>query len=287
MKRKIVLVLILALFVSGCTSTKNRLLSTVKIDVVSPKTEDISVVAEIPSFAREGQTFLLNVEINPKHDIKNVSFSVYDKSPYIELVEGENDKWEVSFIPSNKTKIFQTKYKVKELEFDREVDVKFLLEYNSSTTLTEEIPILDDFEYEDRYSKGTLKEIKYHSYSQDSPLKIKITFDKERPFINDTRILMYINYFYSGSGIIDKLEKGSVNITLPQNLEYIECRDYDNENGVLILNKDKQFINKEAVESTCEIRTNGKSPISTGTLTLSANYHYKITGRAGIELRKR
>ena len=276
------LLLILVVFVSGCT---DALLATLKIGVIGSAEEEMTVIAEVPSFVREGQTFPWNIEVNSKVEMRDVLISVFDKSPFLELVEGEKEEWSIEKLETNRTKTFQSKYRASETEFEHDVEIKFLAEYTANFSASEEAPILDDFEYEDRYSKGTLGEISYTSKADKTPLSIKISFDKDRPFMNDTRVLMYLDYSYAGDGLIDKLE--GVEITLPENLAYINCQDYDLVGGRLVLNKEKKFLNKKSVQSTCELQAQGNSPISTGTIVLKAGYTYKITGSAGIELRKR
>jgi hypothetical protein len=397
MKRLLPLVLILAVLVSGCTS--QSILATLRLNVVDSAVEEISVIAEIPSFIREGKTFAWNVMITPETDLENVNISVYDSSPFLKLAEGEIDNWGIPILKLNRTKQFQTKYIVQETEFEQLVKIKFLTEYDANTYISEGIPVLDDFEYEDRYSKNTLSEISYKSSHEESPLNIKISFDQDRPFMNDTRVLMYIDYSYSAEGIIKNIESGDVEITLPSNLEFIECRDYNFDNtieekigeqsvsknyelvektikkfkidengytiiadsidtdvnsvriqlivngeknifgldmttpveqsdltfelieieagdltsspgtinkatvkvtnteeviiqeitnvGVLTLNKNKEFLDKKSTRSTCELKTVSDQPISTGTITAKAKYHYMIPGEAEIQIRKR
>jgi hypothetical protein len=290
MNKIFILAIMAIVLVSGCID--NVLLATLQMNVIDSAVEEISVIAEVPAFVREGQTFFWSVEINPKIDMKNISLQVYDKSPFFELSENQIDSWEISELKSNRTKIFQTSYVASEVEFDQDIEIKFIAEYDASTSLSEGYTILDDFEYEDRYSKGTLNNIDHESTSEKSPVKVRMTFDKDRPFMNDTRVLMYVDYSYSATGIIESLPNSSVTINIPSNLELLKCLDYrveENEDGSykLILDKEKTFLNKKSVQSTCEFQTAGSTPIATGTITLTAKYHYKVTGDASIELRKR
>jgi hypothetical protein len=290
MNKFFILAIMATVLISGCTG--DILLATLQMNVIDSAVEEISVIAEVPAFVREGQTFFWSVEINPNIDMENISLEVYDKSPFFELPENQIDSWEISELKSNRTKIFQTGYIASEVEFDQDIEIKFIVEYDASTALSEGYTLLDDFEYEDRYSKKTLNEIDHESTSEKSPVKMRITFDKNRPFMNDTRVLMYVDYSYSAAGIIESLPNSSVTINIPSNLALIKCLDYrteENEDGSykLILNKEKTFIDKKSVQTTCEFQTSGTTPIATGTITATANYHYTITGDASIELRKR
>jgi hypothetical protein len=370
--------LLLIVLVSGCTD--NIFLSTLKLTVVDSAVEQISVIAEVPAFVREGKTMTCNILLNPETYMQNLSVSIYDASPFLTLEEGQANEWIVPYLETNRTRTFQTRYVAKETEFDQEIELKFLVEYTSNMSASEGITILDEFEYEDKYSKGTLGEISHNSFESESPLNIKISFDEGPPFINDSRVLMYIDYSYAAEGIIDSLD--TVEIVLPQNLKYKDCPDYDlvgkgpiekevvmnwqgdpvvtesvnvgssnlditinsvttsnkvdlEINGVsytnqtsgseisigrtkvyfkdviyygtnnavviltlnldystedertLVLNKEKKFINKKSVQSSCELETLIDNPISTGTIELSADYTYRIAGQAEIELRKR
>ena len=133
-----------------------------------------------------------------------------------------------------------------------------------------DIAVLSESEYLQRERTG--KTMNIYSGSTENPLKISLSFSSDQPFINETTEYMYINYYNTGRGNINKLEKGSVIIKVPDNIQ-MTCDDYEG-NNILRLNRDLIFNNKQTKKSTCKIITNAKQLIDSKNLVISSNYKY-------------
>ena len=285
------ILLIAIVLVAGCTILPNdSILSTLNINLITQATEEMSVDVEIPSFVREGKTFQWTLTFAAENDITNLLIDVYDKGPYFS--EDVPKVWEANEVFANRSKLFKTTYNVAEIDFPTEkTKIKFLIQYDSKFSATKTISMLDDFEYESRYSKGTLSDMVTEGISSDVPLNIKISFDKPEPFQEDDEILMYLDYSFTGDGLISGLDAGNVTITFPETiLELVECDDYDymttETTNIVTLEYPLTFFEGKARRSTCKFKTISDQPIATGSFQVTADYTYQLLEEISMEIRE-
>jgi hypothetical protein len=301
------ILLIAIVLVAGCTILPNdSILSTLNINLITQATEEMSVDVEIPSFVREGKTFQWTLTFAAENDITNLLIDVYDKGPYFS--EDVPKVWEANEVFANRSKLFKTTYNVAEIDFPTEkTKIKFLIQYDSKFSATKTISMLDDFEYESRYSKGTLSDMVTEGISSDVPLNIKISFDKPEPFQEDDEILMYLDYSFTGDGLISELSAESVKITFPKTiLELVECDDFtyvdktpeessisgaelpDDEEPLkgYVLLYPLTFFEGKARRSTCKFKTISDQPIATGSFQVTADYTYQLLEEISMEIRE-
>lgn len=285
MKSKIlVLVAVFVLLASGCVGQEEGdvIKQILRIDVVAGGVEDIHIRADIPEFARPNRNFTWHILATPSIDISDFDFFVYDRCGELFIPVGD-DSFHEDSIRANRTKTYEIKYTLKETQVNS-CKVRFKTTYTSNMTMSQNIVVLDEFEWMERENRGTRKDIPVYTYSSTNPLRMEISFSHDQPLIEEAEVRMYIDYYDDGTGIISELGPGDVKIEVPGNLEFITCDDYKMEDNMLVLDKEKKFFNKKAVRSTCEFNTLAEQVIDTRTMFIEALYGYSLDNEFTVSI---
>ncbi|MFQ6020597.1 MAG: hypothetical protein ACE5J4_01090 [Candidatus Aenigmatarchaeota archaeon] len=343
-------------------------------------------VEAIPSVVKSGRNLDILFEINNKqgYDLKNFNLNVYDQCVF----SGNNSK---SFdeIKANRTERWHWKWLTGTMEFERDCEIRFRTEFETKFSLSKGIAVLQESEYYQRESAGTLQDIIVQTDSTDSPVKISLSFSEPHPFLDEDSFYMYIDYTNEENGYIEKLEsykklndwkvikegspESSYNIfigyeitniswyieessygsykiqfygqndkliktynspwyagaishnyyndfgkktyvkyakltllqggnprlnkknsyvslrpvyfTIPSNIEYITCSDYERIGNTMYLKKDLKFFNNRASRSTCNLKVKASQPIDIQSITLTANYKYMLDNSITVKVK--
>ena len=271
----LVLAAAFVIIVSGCTGQDASVIQQIlKIDVVTGGVEDMNIVVEMPEYARVNRNFTWHMLATPSIGVSDFRFSVYDRCGGLFTAMAPDSFTETS-IRANRTKRFEMRYVLADTQVET-CKVRFKTSYTSNMTMSQNIVVLEEFEWLEREDRGTRKDIPVHSYRSTNPLRMEFSFSQDQPLIEESEVKMYIDYYDDGTGIINELEPGDVMIKLPGNLEFITCDDYNIDGGMLVLNKEKKFISKKAVRSTCEFITQAEQVIDTRAMLVEALYTYNL-----------
>ncbi len=270
------------LFVSGCTNISE----TIKAGLltVDKSTEDILVHAELsqPQLKSGMSTNIkFTAENKQQFELKNFALNVFDLCDFTCTVSGsstEAPQFSADTIRPNRTKDFQMNCKAPVVESERTCEIKFRSSYEGSLGQTHDIFVVTESEF----ATGRTK-VSPLSTETKSPLKISVSWSDTQPFVENDDAILYLDYSYTGEGIIEKLRPGDVSFVFPKNLELEEGRCIDfvkseiGENNYTLA-KDLLFIAGKAKRSTCVFKTKASQPIDSGKLSLKAKFKYTLDG---------
>jgi hypothetical protein len=248
------------------------------IDAESP---DVFVRVDYQQEVKTGrpEEMLFVLENKNNFDLKDVHLTIYD--PCVFTGNTEKDAGEIK---ANRSATFSLKLTAGNVDMDKDCNVKFKLNYNTSYSLFQDIAVLSQSEYDQRETAGTLKNIPIQYSSPSSPLKITINLLGEQPFVTGEKYYMSIDYANTGSGFIE-VDKGDITITAPSNVNGFACdNDYDSS---LTLNKDLIFANNRASTSTCHFTTFTSQPLDIKSLTITARYKYVLYNSIIIKVKRK
>lgn len=290
MQKHLIFIAISIIFISGCVALENIpgfKKAEIGLGLTTRENSDISIKVEAyPSEVKSGKNTTLFFTLEnkqPNIDLKNITLNVYDPC----LFEGSETPIDNLELKSNRTKEVSAKYKALKTDLARNCEIKFSTTYIGTFSLLQPIAVLEETEYVNRERQGTLGQINTQPTSTTNPLVISLTFSENQPFITDDTIYMYIDYSYSGDGFIDKIDSSSISITVPENLESINCNDYTQIGNILYLNKTLTFINNKAPRSTCTFKTRAGQALDIKTLTLIVNYKYTLDNSIIVKIKPR
>ena len=278
--------LLAIVLIAGCVGSAGQdmgIQSVFKIDIIRGGTEDITVQAEIPEFARAERKFDLTFMLTPAQEISNLSMNVFDRSS-CPFINGTKDSWDVSTIKGNHTTKFSTNYTVGKIDFEKDCTIKFKATYSSNSSAGTTVAVLDESDYMERERTGKLGEIPINSWNSVSPLRITIR-GLDKPLIDNQRADMHIDYSNTGAGNIEALEIGSVIINLPGNLLSPDCDDYSQTAEGLVLKRRLEFTSGQAKSSSCTFIAKAWLPIDSRPLGVSAAYTYQLLQQVVIKVR--
>lgn len=264
------------------------------ISFVEKGNEDILVRAELSqSELKPGLSTNLRFTVQNKqnYDLKNFELSVYD---LCDFTCNKQTLWTEETIRVNRTKDFTLNCKAPEVESERTCSIKFKSSYSGELHQSHDVFVISESEF----ATGKTK-VSPTSSSTESPLKISATWSDPQPFVNGDSAILYLDYEYSGDGIIQKLagksddNVGDVNFTVGKNLEVIKnettdrCIDFSESDGVFVLNKDLAFLGKKAKRSTCAFIATARQPIDSGRLVINARFKYNLDSSIPITVQPR
>jgi hypothetical protein len=263
-----IITLLTIIFLSACVQIEA--IREQFVVVKEKHAEDIAYKLELyPLTVNPGKTLKINFLIEPNKDLRNFNLSLIDTC-FFETSENEKS---FDFIKAGTTKILKFRLKAKDVELETKCKIKFKMEYESDFTVMQDVVVLSKGEYEEREKSGTLGEFSIETVKTNNPLDVSISFSKPQPFVEEDEIYMYIDYMNVGDGIIGKIEKGKIKITLPENLILKECDDFKDGK----LSKDLVFIKGKAERSLCIFDTKTESPVDLGKLLIIGKYKYEIS----------
>lgn len=282
-KTLLLLLLLLVLLNSGCVFPGQR--AQIEYGYASAATEDLSLTVEaFPAEVKQEKSTSLyfTVENKQQFDIESAAVSIYDTC----LFTGETTK-DIGTLGYDDTETWSWRYTAGKTEFEKDCNIRFKLAYIAPLNIYQTIAVLQEAEYQQELRSGEISKIDIQQYSTSNPLKISLSFSDPQPFIDNTDLYIYIDYTNTGSGFIDKLEKGDITIKIPDNLALQQCNDYRQEGSKLILDKDLTFINNRAKQSLCKFKTKSAQPKDLKTLTITANYKYELDNSIIIKIKPR
>ena len=294
-----VLAIIFVVAAAGCVGQGGDVLKSI-IDVPvltsAGTSEDLTITAKIPEFARQNRNFNWQIVAQPTTDIKDFSIDVYDTCKFTPV--SDDDIPTPVEIKANRTKTYTLTYSLGTIDFEGDCAVKFKTEHKVEATASATVIALSDTEWQQRKSDGTLSELPVSTYNSNSPLKVSIGWSEDPRFLDASTIQMYVDYSNLGSGSIRNLAAGSVKITIPSNLKITDpkCDDYIQtsvgvppENyTVLELSKSIDFVAKKAKRSTCNFKVDASGEtIKSQSITAVAEYNYETDNSVKIPLLKK
>ncbi len=270
--------------VSGCVSNfPFAQQASIANPTVTSETQDLVLKAEaVPLEVRSGKNLEIFFEIDALKDLKNLSFAVTDAC----LFSGGTKGPENIELNANKTRDFKITLAAGSPGFDTNCQIRFRANYSSILVAAQDIIVLSDSEFLTEQRSGKIGERVAQFASTDNPLKITTSFSEPQPFEDASDEFMYIEYSNTGSGVLEKLEKGSVVMTAPGNVK-ISCDDYGLNGNKLTLNRDLTFINGRAKKSTCKLTTQALQPADSKTLQLTANYLYAVDNSINVKIKQK
>ena len=282
MKKYLPLLLVFILLISGCIDFPGFQQASFDSPGTS-KTDSTDLILDIqavPSEVKAGKQISLVFDIQAKENIlKNLNLNSYDQC----IFTGESE-YEILELKEQREKIWTWKWIAGESKFEQECNIRFRTEYESEFVKTQDMSVVTESEYYARQERGTLGDITTSISSTTNPLEISVAFSEEQPFIEDDEYHMYINYYYSGDGYLENLKVGDVVIKLPDFISEIDCNSYDIDGNILTLNRELNFIDKKAPQTTCTFKANIEQPIEIAPITITASYKYKFDNSLIIKI---
>ncbi|MEM5772086.1 MAG: hypothetical protein QXO19_00950 [Candidatus Aenigmatarchaeota archaeon] len=288
MKKTLFLILLVIIFFSGCVENFNVFESKISENAIITKSDDVKLEVQItPRNILSQRTATLEYTIqNLRDDINltDIKINFYDLCG-LSIKEG-SAVTNIDSLKPNQTKYYKIKLEAPKIDFNTQCEIKYRLTYNSSTYLTQDIVVLSDSEYAARETAGTLNDISISSKSPKSPILINFKISEAQP-LRETKegenVYIYFSFSNIGNGYIDKIDVGSVTISIPNNLKGY-CRNFDNNKNIINLN----FYNKETRQITCSFSTKSTQPIDIKQFKISVdNFKYTLDNTININLIKR
>jgi len=249
--------------------------------VMDAESPDVFIRAEAipPTEVRAGRNVNVYFELRNKntYSLKNVKLTVYDPC----IFSGDIEKL-ITEIKANKTYTFSLKWTAGSTDIDKDCKIKFRIEYDAEYSLSQNIAVLSQTEYEQREVSGTLHDIPIQSSFPDSPLKILLSFSETQPFINNEKYYLQLDYRNAGSGVID-VGKGAITIKPPVNVKDFTCSDYDSS---LTNTEALNFITNRASTSSCSFTASTSQIMDIMSLSITARYKYMLDNSILIKVKR-
>ncbi|MFZ3076901.1 MAG: hypothetical protein WA139_00415 [Candidatus Aenigmatarchaeota archaeon] len=250
---------------------------------VTVETQDLVLKAEaVPLEVRSGKRLDLFFEIDALKDLKGLSFAVTDAC----LFSGELGGFDSQELKEERSKDFKLSLTAGSVDFDTDCQIRFMSSYSAELMATQDIIVLDESEFLDEQRNGKISERQANFVSTDNPLRITFSFSSQQPFEDKTDEFMYIEYSNTGSGNLEKLSKGSVQFTAPNNVK-ISCDDYTAEGSKFTLDRDLVFTGGRAKKSACKMTTGAQQPVDFKNIQLTANYLYTVDNFINVKIKRK
>lgn len=277
---------ILALFaiavLSGCVGQNGgAIMSIMDIRMSGGGSEDMTVTAKVPEFARSNSDFNWQLVVQPSIDIKDFRTEIYDTGLF-KAAEGQDIKADT--IHANTTKIFPLSYKMGDAGLAEKTDIKMRSFYRSNVTISTTVAVLSEVEYFQRKAQGRLSEIPVYTWMSTNPLQLTISWSDTMPLLDAQAVQMYVDYQNTGSGYVEKLMPGEVTFVVPTNIEFVSCDDYNVTGNKLVLKRDLDFLQKRAKRSTCTFKAKASGTIDSQSLSGMALYSYEIDSKVTVPI---
>jgi|GEM_PF-5320734 len=277
----VVLLLTTAIFAAGCVGQGGNVFQSVMDVKVSgtSATEDTTITAKIPEFARADTDFSWQLVVQPIADIKDFKIFIDDTGLFTDLQTGDPLNNGVTIL-ANRTQTFNIKYRMGDPGLAEKTNIKLRSTYVSNASTSTTVAVLSDTEYFQRKAKGTLGEIPTSTWTSTSPLQLTVSWSDTMPLLDKQNVQMYVDYKNTGSGIIENLMPHQAFFSIPSNLEPKNCDDYTlvnlPEGNRLELKNQLDFIQNKAKRSTCTFVAHSAGPIDSTSITGWVQYTYEI-----------
>jgi hypothetical protein len=248
------------------------------------KNSDVTIQAlAYPAEVRGGSDISVKWDItNMQEDepLSDVNVNAYDTC----LFSGTETTKHFDTIQPNRTQTWDWRWSSQTTPFERDCEIKFTADWSGTAHVSQQISVLADSEYYTREQAGTLSELSGTYTATSNPIYIGLRFSDPLPWQNDSTVYMHIDVSNNGEGLIDKMPKGSIQITVPNNLAG-SCDGYITSGSSLVLDRDLNFVSGRAPSLTCTFTTTADEPISTGVLNMSANYKYELDNSFTVKVK--
>jgi len=236
LKPQLLALLVLVMLAAGCVSLPG-MKAAVSYGSLESVTEDLSVSGEVfPKEVTSDRSLDLVFNfVNQQGEIelKGITQTVYDRCLF-SLKEGSADSWTFDLLP-NHTAQKTANYQIGTVDFGRDCALRFITTYTGQARISQTVAALTMQEYDAQDIAGTLGETPLYYSSTTNPLSLAASFSPEQPFREGDTVYMYLDYSDVGSGFLDKLSTGDVEIMQPANLQLVSCDDYSASKGTAVL----------------------------------------------------
>ncbi len=283
------------LFISGCIdfgAYRGQFVSKQEVT-----TNDLYYKVDVyPSEVYAGDTVKIRFGISSEKDLENVKVEIVD--PCLFSVNGntrsndnnDNIVKDLQNLHKGMKKTATFELTAGNVELETTCKIKFRITYDSYIKLVQDVVVLSDTEYKQREESGTLGEIEISSSKEPSSVEAELSFSEPQPFKENRNIQIYIKYVNVGNGRIDKIEKDSITIFFPKNLEVSQCngyQKYQKSGNQWKLSKELIFYEGETEKNSCTAKTKANIPLDSGKLVIEGKYKYVIEDTINIKILRR
>jgi hypothetical protein len=277
-----VLLLAAAVVLSGCVGQGTNVLQNIMdIKLSGGGVEDTTITAKVPEFARANRDFDWQLAVQPAIDIRNFRTEIYETGLFDVVGSDPLNKSEIN---GNRTELFSIKYHMGDPGLAQQTAIKMRSFYTSNATTSTTVVALSETEYFQRKQADTLSTIPVSTWTSTNPLLLTVTWSDPMPLLDAQAVQMYVDYQNLGSGYIEKLSAGQVTFTLPTNIEFVSCDDYNLTDGKLFLKRDLDFLQKRAKRSTCTFKAKASGTIDSQSIVGTALYDYEIDNTVTVPI---
>ncbi|NOZ81889.1 MAG: hypothetical protein GXO63_01945 [Candidatus Micrarchaeota archaeon] len=259
---------VLAVFVSGCISFDNSLVS----GFVTQKISDPDMNLEIQYYPEKvfaGKKFKMNFLVEAKKELRNLKIDVFDPC----IFSGDNPEGTVENLPANYTRNFKFTFTAENTEVPIDCKIRYSISYETDSVAMIDLVVLSDTEYMERQRTGTMNELSVNVYSTDSKLRIDPVYTSEVPAVTGSEVYLRVDYS-AESGV----READITITFPEFVEEAVC------DGKKIGNeytKTKEYTKKVKIyegsggRTLCVLKVKTDKPISSGKIVIKGSYKYE------------
>jgi len=289
----IVFLLVSTVMIAGCTGQSNTDTGSTKdVNVIGGSTEDTTITAKVPEFARKDTDFNWQLIVQPSSAIKDFRAEIYDAGLFQGGDSAENMNLYEAEIMANRTKAFSLRYRMGDPGLAEKTDIKIRSFYSSETSIATTVAALSETEYFHRKATGTLDAIPVATTTTNNPLRLSISWSDAMPLLDKQEVQMYVDYKNNGEGYITTLEKNSVVFNIPSNLQAVRCDDYTlstiaQPGGTMTLSKTLDFVQKSAKRSTCTFAVKAAGTIDSQSISGRASYLYETDSTVSVPIIQR
>jgi len=182
------------------------------------KNSDVTVqVLAYPAEVRGGSDISVKwdtTNMQENDPLSDVNINAYDTC----LFSGTETTKHFDKLQPNRTQTWDWSWTSQTTPFERDCEIKFKTNWSGTAHVSQQISVLTDSEYYAREQAGTLSALSGTSTASSNPVSISLRFSDPMPWQTGSTVYMHIDVSNIGGGLIDKMPKGSIQITVPNNL---------------------------------------------------------------------
>jgi len=150
--------------------------------------------------------------------------------------------------------------------------------------MTTTVAVLKEVEYFQRKAQNKLGEIPVTIWSSTNPLKVTVSWSDDMPLLENQEVQMYVDYKNEGTGFVGTLNPGDVTFTVPSNLKFVTCNDYELNGDKIVLKQPIEFVQKKGKKSTCTFTAVANTTIDSQALLGNALYNYELDSTVTVPI---
>jgi hypothetical protein len=277
-----IFLLVFIVFIAGCVTEFQGLIMNTGYTSV----EDLGVGVEaIPDevFSNRGTTIFFDVENNGDVDLNDVEFMVTDPC----MLSDSTGTKEIGKLEPDEVYSWSWDYTVGEVREEKTCDVRFRTQYDSSATALYDIAVISEDEYRRLLEGDRLsQEIPLNYFKTKTPIDIHISLSKQQPILEEMEFYLHLKLKDAGGGMTENqiIEKNDLTLEYPDFLELQECDDLSESGGVLKLNRDLPFLDKETKIITCKFKPQQVGIKKTGHFKVEVFYKYILDNSIQVKV---